>query len=169
LEKLFLSENGLYQIVERIGKRCGHPDIHPHLLRHQSATMCAKQGFNEPMMRERFGWSKTSKMPSKYIHLASEDLDEYIMQKLGIKKIEKKESILAPKICPNCDIENPPTNVYCGRCSTKLSMSKEDLVSATDLGVSVQQSIPKDELYQMMFKQLKEMEKQLTELQNKKK
>jgi len=167
LEKLFLSENGLYQIVERIGKRCGHPDIHPHLLRHQSATMCAKQGFNEPMMRERFGWSKTSKMPSKYIHLSSEDQDEYIMMKLGIKKPERKESVLSPKICPNCEMDNPPTNKCCGRCGTKLSMSKEDLVSATDLGVSVQQSIPKDELYQMMFKQLKEMEKQLTELQEK--
>ena len=138
-EKLFLSENGLYQIVERIGKRAGYPDIHPHLLRHQSATMCAKQGFNEPMMRERFGWSRNSKMPSKYIHLASEDLDEYIMQKLGIKKIKKKDSVLAPKICPNCNMENSPTNVFCGRCSVKLNATKKDLTTnATEVGLSTQ-------------------------------
>jgi len=138
-----LTEKGLHEIFNPIVKRSGlNVHLTPHILRHNSATRCAAKGFNESMMRERYGWKKNSAMPSRYIHLAQTDIDDKIKQILGIKTEETPElSILQPITCPNCDYENVPTNVVCGRCGMKLNVTKEDLgLSASSLGVILQKA-----------------------------
>ena len=138
-----LSEKGIDEILHRIQKNSGLKiNLHAHLLRHNSATRCAAKGFNESMMRDRYGWKKNSAMPSKYIHLTQVDSDNKIKQILGIAE-EKTEdlSVLQPKICGNCDYENVPTNIVCGRCGMKLNITKEDIgMPASKLGVIIQKA-----------------------------
>ncbi len=139
-----MSSNGIWKIVTRIVRNSGiKKDIHPHTLRHISATYCAMRGFNEAMMRERFGWSRASNMPSHYTHLASKDTSDYIKKLLGIKEdITPEDSILQPILCPNCEYENVPTNIVCGRCGMKLNISKEDLgPDATTTGIATQEML----------------------------
>ena len=138
-----LTEKGLHEIFTPIVKRSGlKVHLTPHILRHNSATRCAAKGFNEPMMRERYGWKKNSAMPSRYVHLAQSDIDNKIKQILGISMEETPEiSILQPITCPNCDYENVPTNVVCGRCGMKLNVTKDDIdMSASSLGVVLQKA-----------------------------
>jgi integrase/recombinase XerD len=45
-------------------------ELHPHLFRHTAATERARLGWNEAQMRAYFGWSKSTDMPSRYVHLA---------------------------------------------------------------------------------------------------
>jgi integrase len=117
VDKLAVSENGFNQILTSIEKRSGCKyHIYPHFLRHISATRCAEKSFNEPMLRERFGWSKSSKMPSRYVHLTGKNIDNHIKRELGIvdEETEKNNSVLQPIVCWNCGRENPCTTSYCG-------------------------------------------------------
>jgi len=147
-EKLRLSKQGLEGIVAHWIKVAKLPGgITPQTLRHNSATRCSKMGFNEMEMRIRFGWAPSSKMPSRYTHLSGADVDGKIKTILGIKEPEqKKPSILQPILCPNCEYENPPTNVVCGRCGMKLNIKKEDLVfTAANLGLLLQKAANSDD------------------------
>ena len=61
MKNLVVTAEGIWSIVKRITQDSGIKDIHPHTLRHVSATYCAMKGSNEAMMRERFGWSSNNR------------------------------------------------------------------------------------------------------------
>lgn len=162
-----MTNNAVWKIVTRIVKNSGiKKEIHPHTLRHLSATYCAIKGFNEFMMRERFGWSNASQMPSHYVHLAQKDSTDYIKKLLGITEDDKpEESLLQPILCPNCEYENVPTNIVCGRCGMKLNIKKEDIVmDATETGLKIQEMIKNPEFMMKMMNMMAEE----WELQNRK-
>ena len=145
-----ITEIGISEIVNRIVKRADiKKHLTPHILRHNSVTMCCKKGFNEPMLRERYGWSARSKMPSRYVHLANVDMDNKIKQILGIKDEEQpEESMLQPIICWNCGYENPCSHIYCGKCSASLKPKKEEItgLKASDLGVAIQKGMNEEQV-----------------------
>lgn len=95
--------------------------VHPHLLRHSRATHLANV-LTEAQMREFFGWTKNSDMPSVYVHLSGRDIDRTLLRYYGIveEKSEGLEEPLRPMRCPRCGIENPAGFEYCGRCSMSL-------------------------------------------------
>ena len=116
------------------------------------------------MMRERFGWSNASQMPSHYVHLAQKDSTDYIKKLLGITEDDKpEESLLQPILCPNCEYENVPTNIVCGRCAMKLNIKKEDLgMDATETGIGVQKLIDDPQMLRQMIDMLSDrLEKKL--------
>jgi integrase len=60
-------------IVRKVSERAGVSKrirVHPHIFRHARASQLAELGWNEPMLRQYFGWSKTSSMPATYIHMS---------------------------------------------------------------------------------------------------
>jgi integrase/recombinase XerD len=95
--------------------------VTPHIFRHSRATYLA-QHLKEAEMRQYFGWSRDSGMPSVYIHLSQSDVDtKYEAIITGQKKeLEHKPSVLAPKNCPWCDTKNEPTVRYCSKCGGRL-------------------------------------------------
>ena len=142
-EKLRLSRPGLEQLITKLCRMAGIQTITPHMLRHNSCTQAAKKGFNEMEMRIRYGWSPTSKMPSRYTHLASKDLDDKIKVITGFKEPEEPEkSKLIAIICWNCQEENVPTNKFCGKCSANLNPKKEEItMTATETGLATQEML----------------------------
>ncbi len=150
-----MTSYGIWRIVERIVKNSRiKKEIHPHTLRHVSATYCALKGMNESMLRERFGWAKGSTMPSRYVHLAQKDTRDFIMKLKGI--VEEKDDIekLQPVICPNCEYENVPTNIVCGRCGMKLNIKAEDIgVDATTTGIATQEML-KDPQFREFYNEM---------------
>ncbi|GAG86222.1 unnamed protein product, partial [marine sediment metagenome] len=114
LEKLRMGKVSVKDIIKNTAKRANAPIGKPHDLRHNSCTMASKAGFNEMELRIRYGWSPTSRMPSRYTHLASKDLEDKIKVITGFKEPDKKEdTILQPIICWNCKEENIPTAMFC--------------------------------------------------------
>ncbi len=70
-----ISRTLISHIIRRIAEDSGvKKNITPHYLRRNSAAMCASKGLNEFMLCDRFGWSKNSQMPSRYIRLAGSDV-----------------------------------------------------------------------------------------------
>ena len=175
LERVRLNRSAIKDIVKTIGRRANAPITKPHDLRHVSATWASK-GLNEMEMRIRYGWSISSQMPSRYIHLAQSDLDDKIKILTGFKEPdEEKDTILQPVLCPNCDYECRPTDIVCGRCGTKLNATKEELLmSATETGLDVQEMIKDPEFMMKMmnmmtdqWQQSEERKKQHKQIQSK--
>ncbi len=168
-EEVRLSRPGIENKIKKYCNLAGISVLTPHQLRHNSATLSCKAGFNEAQMRLRYGWSKTSKMPSRYTHLVSADLDEKIKQITGFKEPDKPlKSKLESIICWNCNDENVPTNKFCSMCGSNLNPKKEEITpTAAETGIALQKSMNQDEMYQLMFKKLQDMEKELKKLKNK--
>ena len=101
--------------------------VNPHLFRHSRATHLAPH-LKEPQMREFFGWSKRSNMPSIYVHLSGRDIDNSILEINGVKekKVDNNNLIngeaLKPIECPICKNKNPPGSSLC-KCGFDLTKS----------------------------------------------
>lgn len=96
----------LYRIAKGAGitKR-----VYPHLFRHTSATFYAsKPGITPYMMNLRFGWQQGSRMPSRYIHLKSTDVEEHERIIFGLqptKKLQETEKLLDYTVVPKSEFE----------------------------------------------------------------
>lgn len=80
-DKLFnLSEVAVNHMLKKIGRMVGiEKKIYPHLFRHTRATHLAPI-LTEAEQRVYFGWSRNSKMPSRYTHLSARDVEPKILQ-----------------------------------------------------------------------------------------
>ncbi len=68
-----------------------------------------------------FGWSKVSRMPSKYIHLVDTGVKNILLELNGELPKEEKDISLKPIFCPRCGKKNPSTSKYCN-CGNALSI-----------------------------------------------
>lgn len=56
----------------------------PHKFRHTSATYACLKGYNEDIIRKKYGWSANSTVPSRYLHLIDEDVIDATLEKEGL-------------------------------------------------------------------------------------
>ena len=94
--------------------------IHSHLFRHAEITKRATQ-LTEAQARIRYGWGKSSNMPSRYTHLNDKDVDDKMLQIMGVKKKEVEEE--APIIeCQYCHVKYSRDTLYCETCAKPLDV-----------------------------------------------
>ena len=93
--------------------------VYPHLFRHSRATELASE-FREPILREFFGWSQSSRTPSIYLHLSSSDVLREYSQVMGFEFVKPREKP-RPKEC-RCGEMNPPDSVFCSKCGAVLDV-----------------------------------------------
>ena len=111
---------GFNAILKRRVKQAGiSKRISSHLFRHKEITDLANK-LTESESRMRHGWEKTSLMPSKYTHLNQENLDEKMLQIMGIKTEENTKNSL--KECAYCKIRYPSDMRFCNSCSRPLDV-----------------------------------------------
>lgn len=117
-----LGNRGWAQNLERMAERAGiKKHVHPHLLRHSRATHLAAKGINESQMREIFGWTKNSDMPSVYVHLSGRDTDSALLNLYGIEVSESDNQLeMGIKKCSFCGHENSPNAKFCEECNGPL-------------------------------------------------
>jgi ribosomal protein L40E len=114
----------LEHMVRRYAKKAGiSKKVHPHVFRHSRATHLAKV-LTEAQLREFFGWTKQSEIPSIYVHLSGRDVDQTLLKHYGVEVEEEERAgaMLKPKMCVRCGFHNPPTARYCARCSAALDV-----------------------------------------------
>lgn len=59
-EKLGLTRQRLWQIVQKLGRDAGIPHVYPHCLRATAATILAYQGISAASLQYDFGWARLS-------------------------------------------------------------------------------------------------------------
>lgn len=94
--------------------------VYLNLFRHSEATKTANF-MTEAQMRKRHGWTASSKMPARYVHLVNSDVENAIFEHYGItKKNDAKPD--APIKCQFCDMFNPHDSNICSKCAKPLDL-----------------------------------------------
>ncbi len=123
-----MPRSAVLELVHRLANKAGiKKRCYTHLFRHCAATKMSKE-WTEPRMRNFFGWSTHSAMPSVYSHLGAGDFEEAMRKLCGTAEERKPE----PKFqkCPRCKRELPKRAEYCDVCGTKLG--KQQVQKADD-------------------------------------
>lgn len=92
-----------------------------NLFRHTEATETAKY-MTEAQMRKRHGWSNSSRMPGRYVHLINQDVDEAILSHHGVLKEEEKDRPPVPIKCQICETQNSPESETCRKCGRPFTL-----------------------------------------------
>ena len=123
------------------------------IFRHSEATTTAKF-LTEAQLRKRHGWSASSRMPARYVHMVDADVEKAIFEHHGIKPREEEEAN-RPQKCNVCAMYNSPESTICTKCGKPL-----DLEAA--IVEEEQMQLEKDEQKMKM----EEMDVKLMELQH---
>jgi len=104
--------------------------MHPHKFRHFRASQLAELGWNEPMLRQYFGWSKTSNMPAVYIHMSQKSMNNRYYQMYGKASPQdsNQHNLKEPENCSKCGTRNPTGYRFCFRCNTLLEKDEQKLI-----------------------------------------
>jgi integrase/recombinase XerD len=70
-----MNRGSVLQMIVRIGKKAGIPNVHPHRFRHAFAVEYLRNGGNVLALQEELGHT-TLKMVQRYVQLASVDLED---------------------------------------------------------------------------------------------
>jgi len=120
-----MTQNAINTMLKKTAKKAGiEKRIWAHGFRHSSATDFVKQGYTEPELRVKYGWTESSAVPSNYVHYKFEDLRDKMLFKSGKGKAPNTLSadVIKNKSCPFCDCENPFEANYCIKCSRPLNI-----------------------------------------------
>jgi len=110
----------LHAQIKKIARRAGiKKRIYPHLFRHTRATRLLAK-VPESIGTKYMGWINGSKMVGIYVHLASEDVEEAILEMYGIKTNGNGKDLEVEQ-CPRCLMVNPATSRFCSRCGLPLT------------------------------------------------
>ena len=112
------------QILQRLCRKAGiKKRVTLNLFRHSRATILANQ-LPESLLRKRQGWTASSKMPERYVHLIDEDLDEAYLRIHGVIKKNKDTDIQEdmPVKCELCGYLNTPSANICIDCNRALDI-----------------------------------------------
>jgi len=95
-------------------------NIHPHLFRHTRATELANH-LTEQQLKKQFGWTASSNMAAKYVHLGDKDTERAILKASGVQ-VEEDENITREALkCSRCKEINAPMAEFCFKCGFPLS------------------------------------------------
>ena len=136
-------------IRKKLGYKMGKDGKWPfslHTFRHNRATIVAKCGWNEEMMRKHFGWCKGSDMPSHYTHVNRSALDAAIFKSQGASKLfveeEEEFGIETTWDCKMCSGFNPMHHNFCGKCgqarSRGVAMTYDNILETIEKKVAGQ-------------------------------
>lgn len=141
-----MSYPSMQYMLKRVAKMADiNKRTNPHSFRHARATYLAN-GLTEAQMNEYFGWVQGSKMASIYVHMSGRDVDNALLKLHGVVVDEKKVDEMQVRICPRCKEKNSPTQQFCGRCGSPLSL---------EIFFSMENKYKKsDEMGYLIFKEL---------------
>lgn len=124
------------RLLERLKKAAGlEKKITPHLFRKSRITHMISQNFQESVIKKTMWGNLSTGMFETYVCLAEEDIDNEILDKIGVCKKISSSDRLTPQPCPRCHAVNPPDNEYCRHCG--LPLSQEAVASLTEAKASV--------------------------------
>ncbi len=122
------------KLVKEAGSKAGlrKGRCHMYMFRHGSATRNARF-LTDAEMRLMFGWSPSSKVPGRYVHLSGGDLDQKYQQVYGSgRPVEPPKPSFSPVICPRCQEKASPGMLYCPRCASPLDQAERAKVAVKE-------------------------------------
>jgi integrase/recombinase XerD len=132
--------------------------VWPYLFRHTALTEYSKRLGN---VAKIYGnWSRGSNMLAVYEHLANSDQEDAVLRLHNLKKEDKENSILFPKICPACKQRNSSDKSHCVHCGSGLS---KELVQIKQAILEKRQNTDVKVLERRFSKKIKSLESLIIE------
>ena len=122
------------KLVKEAGSKAGirKGRCHMYMFRHGSATRNARF-LTDAEMRLMFGWSPSSKVPGRYVHLSGGDLDQKYQQVYGSgRPVEPPKPSSRPVVCPRCQEKGSPGMRFCPKCATPLEQEERARAAAEE-------------------------------------
>lgn len=127
-----------------------------HLFRHTRGTEASTK-LNSQQLCALMGWKQGSDMPSVYIHLSGEDIDEAQAVMNGVKVEKENAEKMEFRICNRCDHKNSFVSKFCNKCGLCL-----DIKTALELDAGRSKL---DKLFDRLAKDPEKLEKIIKTLQ----
>lgn len=110
-----IAKTPFYHAIDVITEKAGvTKPTNPHNFRHTRATDISKKlKDNYPKFNAVMGWSKTSMMGARYVHLSGTDVDDVYLEVAGVEKQEREKPKERTWRCPFCQNLNPVGEVRC--------------------------------------------------------
>jgi integrase/ribosomal protein L37E len=108
---------GIAKAVKRAGIK---KRVHMHLFRHSYATRYSEV-LSESVLKAQLGWTGSSRMAQKYVHLSGQQQKNAILTANGFEPEVKTIKHAALITCNRCGEKNPSTAEYCIKCWFPLS------------------------------------------------
>ncbi len=89
--------------------------VHLHLFRHSYATRYSEV-LSESVLKAQLGWTASSKMAQKYVHLSGQQQKNAILKANGFEPEVKTIKKVQLRACQRCGEKNPSTASYCLKC-----------------------------------------------------
>lgn len=117
-----LAYNAARQMLLRAVKESGvKRRIYFGLMRHSAATRAAKY-MTDAIIKDRFAWSPTSKMPARYTHIRlGIDANNAYLREHGIDPDVEEKVSNVPIMCPTCKTPNSPDTKICQACAKPMT------------------------------------------------
>ena len=142
--------------------------VNPHNFRHSRATELSKK-LTESILCKYMGWVIGSKEVATYIHHDPENVKNKYDEMYGIRKEDEKK-LLKPIECPRCKTINDAAAKFCNGCS--LGLDEKSIIEydkeqeeLKQIGKMTKDSIPQNELFQMMYERMKALEKKIENME----
>jgi integrase/recombinase XerD len=117
-QNYFTAKKMLKRIVDKSGLK---KRIHFNLFRHSEATRMAKY-LTEAELKKRQGWTNSSRMPARYVHMVDSDVEDKVLGMYGLKNTSEDNEIQKVIPCPTCSFVNSPESKMCSRCAKPMSV-----------------------------------------------
>jgi len=116
-----MSEDSVNTMFSSLCKKAGTRHIHPHMLRHTRLTLWAgNPGISEAQLKNMAGWTQSTKMLERYIHLSGRNHVAALLKSQGLEvkaeAREKPEPFIELSECPKCRRDVAPGQVFCPYC-----------------------------------------------------
>ncbi|EMA47926.1 tyrosine-type recombinase/integrase [Halococcus saccharolyticus] len=89
--------------------------------RKSCAAHLASRGMNQAHIEEHHGWTRGSRVASRYISVFSDDSDRELARIRGLDVSDEEPDPIGPVECPRCDRETPREQPTCVWCNQPLS------------------------------------------------
>ena len=119
------------RVLNTACKNAGIRHLYWHLFRHTEATRAAKT-MPESLLKQRHGWSATSKMSARYSHVSNEDANNAYLKSHGIEPDKSKNPSTMPLICKVCSTENSYDTTICMECGQALNTEMARILVTED-------------------------------------
>jgi len=124
---------GLRLLCKNVGIRM----LYPHQLRHTRLTELAEDGVGEYQLKSFAGWTPSSSMANKYVHLSGKGHVNAVLEAGGVE-VEKSTRETIPMLemvhCPNCDKQIDSEMILCPYCNfildQKLGINHQNEIQA---------------------------------------
>ncbi|MBN2422965.1 site-specific integrase [Candidatus Woesearchaeota archaeon] len=83
-------------------------------------------------MEQKHGWAKGTKVIAHYDKSISIDYRREIEERYGLVKDHTPKSKIITKICPRCSEKNPFDRSFCGKCSQRLDVTREEMAQLNE-------------------------------------